>query len=133
MPLVIDLDIRNRQALRRRTAQFHSIFDMLARLEQEARSVSNSYDRAERWLRSQGPEYSDLADVIHSFHIAARHQYRRLSNIAEQVNDNWDLALNLNKLVFHDDADPSPLEFGFPVDVIGDPPVFNVQGDPSDE
>lgn len=133
MPLVTSVDPHDKTALRRRIAEFHSIFDLLERLEREARELSNSYDRAERWLRAQGPDFEELTSKLHSFRIATRYQHRRLSAIAEQVNGNWDMAMNLSSIVFHDASDPSPLEFGFPVDVIGDPPAYDEHGEISDE
>ena len=54
---------------------------------------------------------------------ASSYQARRLEAIANQIEENWDLAMALKKACFHDDSSIANLEFGFPLDVIGKPPT----------
>lgn len=122
MPL-ISVRPRDPQHLRRRVAEFHSIFDMLNRLEREALDLANAFNRAERWLDGQGADFHDLANTLKNMGGGATYQAKRLRRLSDQIEENWDLAMTLQKVCFDIDTDATPLEFGFPVDVIGKPPT----------
>lgn len=109
--------------LRRQIARFQSLHQALSALSRECKDLENSYTRAARWLDDQGAEYRPLVDKLRSMGNGAHYQARTLDTLASQIEENWDIAMSLKTVVFHDDLDVTPLEYGLPLDVIGTPPT----------
>lgn len=109
--------------LRRQLAEFQSLHSALTRLSRDTLELSYTYERLERWLSKQDENCPDLTAKLKAMRYDLKYKSRTLGAVAEQIEEIWDIGMAMQKVFGAQNEFVSPLEFGFPLDVIGAPPT----------